>query len=106
MSQPARISYVIMAVLLLLIGWLHLGTLVLTVLFGYFALQLFSFGRSKLLGVVLYLIAVRPIGCGSVLFFAPGLYHNCRKLPNRQFPPWWDLRKNRAWNCRSPIMPA
>jgi hypothetical protein len=35
MSQPVRISYVIMAVLLVLIGWLHLGTLVLTALFGY-----------------------------------------------------------------------
>lgn len=68
MSQSARISYVMMAVLLVLIGWLHLGTLVLTVLFGYFALRLFSFGRSKILGVTLYLIAVAAIGTGLVYF--------------------------------------
>jgi predicted PurR-regulated permease PerM len=68
MNQSVRISYVIMAVLLVLIGWLHLGTLVLTALFGYFALRLFSFGRSKLLGVALYVIAVAAIGAGLVYF--------------------------------------
>ena len=58
MSTPARISYVLMAVTLVLIGWLHLATLVLTSLFGYFALRWFSFGRSKVLGVTLYVVAV------------------------------------------------
>jgi len=53
MSQSTRISYAIMAALLVLIGWLHLGMLMLTSLFGYFALQKFSFGKSKLLGVAL-----------------------------------------------------
>ena len=51
MSTPARISYAIMAVLLGLVGLLHLATLALTTLFGYFALRQFSFGRSKALGV-------------------------------------------------------
>ncbi|HTY87042.1 MAG TPA: AI-2E family transporter [Candidatus Acidoferrum sp.] len=68
MSQSARISYVIMAGLLVLIGWLHLGTLVLTSLFGYFALRLFSFGRSKYLGVAIYVVAVAAIGTGLVFF--------------------------------------
>jgi predicted PurR-regulated permease PerM len=68
MSQPVRVSYVIMAVLLVLIAWLHLGTLVLTSLFGYFALQLFSFGRHKFLGVAVYIIAVATIGIGLVHF--------------------------------------
>jgi predicted PurR-regulated permease PerM len=68
MSQPARASYVIMAVLLVLIAWLHLGTLLLTTLFGYYALLLFSFGRSKFLGVLLYIIAVTTIGTGLVYF--------------------------------------
>jgi predicted PurR-regulated permease PerM len=68
MNQSVRISYVIMAVLLVLIAWLHLGTLVLTALFGYFALRLFSFGRSKLLGMTLYVIAVATIGTGLVYF--------------------------------------
>lgn len=68
MSKSTRISYVIMAVALVLIGWLHLGVLVLTSLFGYFALQQFSFGRSKLLGVIIYLIAVTAMGFGLVYF--------------------------------------
>lgn len=68
MTRSARISYVIMAVLLVLIGWLQLGTLLLTVLFGYFALRHFSFGWSKTLGVALYLVAVVLIGFGLVSF--------------------------------------
>ena len=58
MNQPTRISYGMMAVFIVLIGWLHLSTLVLTTLFGYFALQTFSFGRSKALGVAIYLVVV------------------------------------------------
>jgi predicted PurR-regulated permease PerM len=68
MNQSVRISHVIMAVLLVLIGWLHLGTLVLTALFGFFALRLFSFGRSKFLGMALYVIAVATIGAGLAYF--------------------------------------
>jgi len=75
MTQSARISYVIMAVLLVLIGWLHLATLVLTVLFGYFALRMFSFGRSKLLGLVIYVIVVVGIGYG-LFYFASRVYKN------------------------------
>lgn len=75
MSHSARISYVIMAVLLVLIGWLHMATLVLTVLFGYFALRMFSMGRSKLLGVVIYVIVVMGIGYG-LFYFSSQVYKN------------------------------
>ena len=68
MNQSTRISYIIMAVLLGLIGALHLGTLLLTALFGYFALRLFSFGKSKLLGLALYLVAITIIGWGLIHF--------------------------------------
>ena len=68
MNRPIRISYAIMAVLLVLIAWLHLGTLVLTSLFGFFALQVFSFGRSKFLGIVLYVVVVTLIGWGMYFF--------------------------------------
>jgi len=68
MTTSARISYVIMAVLLILIGWLHMATLVLTGLFGYFALHFLSFGRSKALGVVLYLVLVVALGYGLFHF--------------------------------------
>ena len=68
MSLQIRISYAIMAVLLVLVGWLHLGTLVLTALFGYFAILKFSFGRSRLLGLAIYIIAVAAIGYGMFSF--------------------------------------
>src|SRR5581483_6057577 len=68
MSQPTRISYCIMAALLILTAWLHLGTLLLTALFGYFALLAFSFGRSKLLAMLIYIVAVVGIGTGFVYF--------------------------------------
>ena len=58
MSLPTRISYATMALMLVLIGWLHLSTLVLTVLFGYFALQMFSIRKNKLVGVAIYIVAV------------------------------------------------
>ncbi len=68
MNLQIRISFVIMAVLLVLIGWLHLGVLVLTALFGYFAILKFSFGRSRLLGLAIYIIAVAAIGYGMFSF--------------------------------------
>ncbi|HET7616220.1 MAG TPA: AI-2E family transporter [Bacillales bacterium] len=68
MTKSARISYVIMAVLLVIVGWFHVGTLVLAALFGYFALEKFSFGRSKVLAVTLYLITVTAIGYGMFYF--------------------------------------
>lgn len=79
MTTSARYSYVIMAVLLVMIGWLHLATLVLTGLFGYFALNFLSFGKSKTLGVVLYLIAVLGIGYG--LFYFSGQLYKTKALP-------------------------
>jgi len=68
MNQSTRISYVIMAALLVLVGCFHLGTLVLSALFGFFALQVFSFGRSKFLGITLYVVVVALIGWGMVYF--------------------------------------
>ena len=68
MSLQTRISYAIMAVALVLVGWLHLATLVLTALFGYFAIRQFSLGRSRMLGLTVYIIAVTAIGYGLVAF--------------------------------------
>ncbi len=85
MSLPARISYVIMAVLLALIGWLHLGVLVLTSLFGYFAIQKFSLGRSRMLGLVLYVIAVAAIGFG-LYHFAKQAYKQLPQIADATIP--------------------
>jgi len=68
MSHSLRNSYVTMAVLLVLVGWFHLGVLLITAFFGYFALEQFSFGRSKILGLVIYLVVVVGIGGGLFIF--------------------------------------
>jgi predicted PurR-regulated permease PerM len=85
MSQPTRISYVIMAVLLVLIGCFHLGTLLLTALFGFFALGVFSFGRSKVLGLILYVVVVLLIGWG-LFYFSRQAYLTLPKIAERSIP--------------------
>lgn len=85
MSRPVRISYAIMAVLLVLIGWLHLGTLALTSLFGYFALRLFSFGRSKIPGVMIYIVLVATVGTG-LTYFSRQTYLALPKIADTSIP--------------------
>ena len=87
MTTSARISYVIMAVLLVLIGWLHMATLALTAMLGFFALNFLSFGRSKALGLVLYLIGVVAIGYG-LYYFSAQVYktHALEKIAERTIP--------------------
>src|SRR6266513_5507544 len=85
MSTPARISYVIVAVLLVLVGFLHLATLLLTTLFGYFALRLFSFDRSKALGVAIYIIAVAGIGYG-LFYFSRKAYVELPDIATKTIP--------------------
>jgi predicted PurR-regulated permease PerM len=95
MTKSKRISYVIMAVLLLLVGIFHLGTLVLTVFFGYFALQQLSFGKSKTLAVVLYLVAVVAIAYG-LFFFSKRAYVTLPDIARRTIPAVvdWAEKKN------------
>jgi predicted PurR-regulated permease PerM len=85
MIHPRRISYTTMAVALVLIAWFHLGALVLTVFFGYFALDKFSFGRKKILGLILYLIVVAGIGCG-LFFFSHRAYKVLPEIAERTIP--------------------
>jgi len=85
MSKPARISYVIVAMLVALVGFLHLGTLALTTLFGYFALRQFSFGRSKALGVAIYIIAVTAIGYG-LFYFSRQAYKTLPEIADTTIP--------------------
>ena len=85
MSKPARISYAIIALLLALVGMLHLATLALTTLFGYFALRQFSFGRSKALGVTIYIIAVTAIAYG-LFFFSKKAYKTLPEIADTTIP--------------------
>ena len=85
MNQSIRISYIIMAAVLVLSGWLHLGMLVLTSLFGFFALQVLSFGRSKILGLTLYIVAVVLIGWGA-FYFSRQAYLTLPKIAETTIP--------------------
>ena len=66
---PRRLSYMFMVVMLLLIGSLHMTSLLLSTLFSFFALRQFSFGRNKPLGVVLFVLMVGVAGYGLYFFF-------------------------------------
>lgn len=85
MTRQTRISYGIMVVLLVLIGWFHLGTLVLTAVFGYFALEQFSLGRSKTLGVILYFVTVAAAAFG-LFFFSKQAYLTLPRIANESIP--------------------
>jgi len=94
MSKSIRISYVIMAALLVLVGWLHLGMLVLTTLFGYFALQKFSLGKSRLLGVTLYLVAVAAVALG-LFYFSKRAYITLPKIAEKTIPAIVDFAESK-----------
>ncbi|MCL5097737.1 MAG: AI-2E family transporter [Candidatus Omnitrophica bacterium] len=57
-----------MAVLLILVGWLHLATLLLTTLFGFFALQIFNVRRLKWVALSIYFTVVLTVGFGLFHF--------------------------------------
>jgi predicted PurR-regulated permease PerM len=70
---PRRISSIFMALLLLLIGSLHMATLLLSTLFSYFALRQFSGGRHKIIGLIIFSFVVVGVACG-LYFFAKKAY--------------------------------
>ena len=57
-----------MAAMLLLVGWLHMTTLLLSTLFCFLSLQILSFGRNKLLGVILVSLLLGGAGWGFYHF--------------------------------------
>jgi predicted PurR-regulated permease PerM len=68
MTKPARISYLFITLMLVLVAWLDLATPLLTALFGYFALQNLKIGKSKWLAMVLFVVLVATIFYGFVFF--------------------------------------
>lgn len=82
---PRRISYFFMAAMMLLIGGLHMTTLLLTTLFAYFTLRQFSFGRSKVLGVVLFAIVCFGAGYG-LYFFVKQAYVTFPRIAETTIP--------------------
>ena len=68
LARPARVSFVVIALTLLLVGWLHLATPLLAVLFSYFFLQKLHFAKSKWVAVALFVVALLAIAYGVAHF--------------------------------------
>lgn len=68
MRKETRISYAFILVMLLLAGWLHLTTMLLTIFFSYFVLGKLRFGQRKWLPIVLFSVVVLTIFYGFAHF--------------------------------------
>ena len=69
MSASTRVSYGVLALAIILAGFLHLGPPLLVVLFSYFALrQLYYLTKRKWLALLLFLIVVTCIAAAAVYF--------------------------------------
>jgi predicted PurR-regulated permease PerM len=73
MSRLARYSYIFMILMLVLVGWLHLATPLITVLFAYFALTKLNFTRFKWVAVATFVIVVVGFFYGFVVFLKQAL---------------------------------
>jgi len=85
MTTPTKISYGFIALLLLLVGLLHLSTPFITVLFAYFALTKLQFGQRKRLAVALFLVLVAALGYGSY-YFAKHAYVQLPRIADETIP--------------------
>lgn len=73
MSRSARISYIFIAAVLVVVGWLHLAVPLLTVLFAYFALSKLHFTRNKWIAVATFVVLMLGIFYGFVIFIKTAL---------------------------------
>ena len=69
MTTPARVSYGVLALTLVLAGVLHLAAPLLVILFSYFALrQLYFLTKRRWLALVLFIVVVLGIAAAAVSF--------------------------------------
>lgn len=66
--KPLVISYLAIFLTLLLVGWLHLTTPFIAVLFSYLVLGKLCFLKRKWVAVILFLLLMAAIFCGFVYF--------------------------------------
>jgi predicted PurR-regulated permease PerM len=68
MTRAVRISYIFIALTLILVGWLHLATPLLVVMFSLFVLNKMHFTRSKWFAVLLFVLVILGISYGAAHF--------------------------------------
>jgi predicted PurR-regulated permease PerM len=79
MSQPNRVSFAFILLILVLTGWLHLGALLLSVLFSYFIITKLNFmkPRAKWLAVAIFLVLLAGLAYALTYF----IHETVRALP-------------------------
>ena len=77
MNIAKRMSLLIMAGGLIMVGWIHLTTLLLTILFGFFGLKLFTIKGRKDIAVGIYLALIAVMSYGLFYFTKRA----CREMP-------------------------
>jgi predicted PurR-regulated permease PerM len=80
MSQPNRISFAFILLVLVLAGWLRMGTLLLSVLFSYFIITKLNFmkPRGKWLAVAIFVALLAALAYAVTYF----IHATARALPN------------------------
>src|SRR5438105_4732253 len=73
MSKPARFSYLFIGITLVMVGWLHLATPLITAFFAYFALDKLNVARNRWVAVVLFFMLVSGVFYGFVFFLRQAL---------------------------------
>jgi predicted PurR-regulated permease PerM len=68
MINPARISYILIALTLVLVIWLHLAVPLLAVLFSLFVLNKLHFTKSKWIAILLFVIVISGTTYAAVHF--------------------------------------
>ena len=76
-NRPIYISYIFLAATLVVVGWLHLATPLLTVLFCFFVIKKLHFTRAKIPALILFLCVVTLAFYGFVIFAK----HSLKGLP-------------------------
>ena len=84
-SKPVAVSYAVFAGVLVLAGWLHLMPLLITALFGYFALNKLTFYRNKAVAVVLFLIVVWVVFI-SFAYFLRATFEALPQIASKSIP--------------------
>jgi len=79
MSQPNRISFGFILLILVLVGWLQMGALLLSVLFSYFVITKLNFlkPKAKWLAVVIFLALLAALAYALTYF----IHETVRALP-------------------------
>ncbi|HEY3862798.1 MAG TPA: AI-2E family transporter [Verrucomicrobiae bacterium] len=87
MRKPDRISFAFIALMLGLVGWLHMGALLLSTLFSYFIISKLNFmkPRAKWVAVVIFL-ALLAVLAYALTYFIREAVHSLPGIAERAMP--------------------